>query len=297
MRLPGEYPRRRRSRDLLIDAGFALGDRLAARGRWPHPGRVRRGLAGLIGDLYLIETGGALIGGSLVDHGSYLHYVAVGGLHPLQRRLYVDAVEPGSVVVDCGAHIGVHAVLAGRRTGPGGRVFAIEPAPPNLGPLRANVAANGLAENVDVIDGAASDSSGTETIYLHTELDQSGMTLVAERFREAVEVRRVVLDEVLDGRRVDVLKVDVEGAEALVLDGLRETLERSRGAAAFIECHPPKLAEAGTDPAAWAAELRERGRLELIDEESGRLVPASEDELARVLGDLPQSFNLRWTVG
>jgi hypothetical protein len=109
-------------------------------------------------------------------------------------------------------------------------------------------------------------------------------------------VRRVTLDAVLAGRSLDVAKIDVEGAEADVVEGMRETLERSPAPTLFIECHPSSLARAGTEPVDWIAGLRAAGPVELVDEDRGEVVVASDDDLRRhieQLGGWP--FNIRWT--
>lgn len=148
-----------------------------------------------------------------------------------------------------------------------------------------------------MVDAAASDHAGTAAFYLYE--DNSARTtssLSPLPGLAPTEVRCVTLDEVLAGRRVDVAKIDVEGAETLVLGGMRETLERSPGATFFIECHPPPLGAA--NPIEWLPALREQGALELIDEQRRELIPATDDEITRLTKRLAGwVFNVRWTVG
>lgn len=296
---------RRRLRVAAINAGFSAAHRLQQLGLAPFTWRARRLVARVAGDHFATEVAGATIGGSLIDHGAYLRWLARGGPHPFELQLFTDALAPEMVVVDCGAHIGLYSVLAGRGVGPRGRVFAVEPDAPNAKALRANVVANRLGDRVEVVEAAASNRAGTERLYPnlsphwgssmralgsllpHPEIDQG-----------SVEVRTVRLDDVLAGRRVDVAKVDVEGAEALALEGMRETVARSEGAVVFIECHPAALERAGTSPARWLDQLRDAGTLELIDEAQGRLVPATAEVISGRLDERTElPFNLRWTVG
>jgi FkbM family methyltransferase len=257
--------------------------------------RARFLVARLTGDRHSVELDGATITGSLTRHGTYLDRLAHGQVNPFTLELFLDAVVPGVVVIDCGAHIGLFTVLSGRRVGPDGEVVALEPYPPNVVALRANVEANGVAHLVTVIDAAASDRPGTAPLYL----DSSWSTMSSLSPRpgmSSAEVRCVTLDDVLAGRRVHVAKIDVEGAETHVLRGMHETLARSPGATLFIECHPP--AAGGRDHLDWLPELRERGSLELIDERRRRLTAGTDDEISRLANELAGwPFNVRWTVG
>jgi FkbM family methyltransferase len=153
-----------------------------------------------------------------------------------------ELLTPGSVFVDVGASIGVFTIMAGRLVGPTGRVIAIEPGPQNRTLLLLNIATNGL-DNVDVVWSAVSDDEGL-VLY-----GQSGGNGFIQTFDgdvtklttlDLVESRS--LDAILSGRgRIDVVKIDVEGAEGRVLRGARDLL-RSRRSTVFFEFSPPALA-------------------------------------------------------
>jgi FkbM family methyltransferase len=263
----------------------------------PLTARARRLVARLTGDRFSVNlVNGATIGGSLIQHGTYLGWLSRGGPYPFELELFTDAVGPGMQVVDCGAHIGLFSVLAARRVGPRGNVVALEPYEPNLDALRANLEDNGVADRVEVVDAAASDRSGAARLYLDRRWSTDS-SLSPRPGMSPTEMRCVTLDEVLAGRPVDVAKIDVEGAETLVLRGMSETLARSPGAVVFIECHPPALG--GTKkPLEWLPALRDAGSLELIDEKRRRLVAATDDEISRLARDIAgRQFNVRWTVG
>ena len=145
-------------------------------------------------------------------------------------KLLARTLRPGDTFVDVGAHVGFHSVLAGQLVGPAGKVFAVEPAPWALELLRANVWRHGL--DVRVLPFAASDAAGTVRLALE-ETHRSGAHLTEAQ--DAVEVQAAPLDELLPDLAVDVLKVDVEGAEPLVLRGARGLLARSPRLLAVIE--------------------------------------------------------------
>lgn len=72
-------------------------------------------------------------------------------------------VDPGDLILQCGAHHGIHTLLLARRVGAAGHVWAVEAHPGNAGILRQNLSLNGLA-NVDVIEAAIGGSNGLITI-------------------------------------------------------------------------------------------------------------------------------------
>jgi FkbM family methyltransferase len=140
-------------------------------------------------------------------------------------KLLARFLRPGSLFVDVGANVGYHAVFAAQL---GARVVAVEPVPWTLELLRANVWRNGA--DVEVVEAAAADSAGTVRIGVDAA-HRSG----AQIGGEGIEVPAAPLDELVPEGEVDVLKIDVEGAEPLVLRGASAILARSPVLAAVVE--------------------------------------------------------------
>ncbi len=158
-------------------------------------------------------------------------------------RLLETTLRPGATFVDVGANVGFHSVVACRLVEPTGRVVAFEPEPESAAILRANLWRHSCACAL-VQQAAASDSAGHVRLTPDRE-GRSGSALSAEGEIEAEAVR---LDDVLDGATVDVLKVDVEGAEPLVLRGAAETIRRSPGIVAVVEFRLERHLD-GSEPA------------------------------------------------
>lgn len=138
-------------------------------------------------------------------------------------KLMARTLRPGDVVVDVGANVGFHAVLASRLVGPAGRVYAVEPMPWTLDVLRANLARHECT-NVEVIPVAAADTGGSMRLaFREDELSSAGLT----NGSTGVDVDTAPLDELLPNVTAGLVKVDVEGAEPAVLRGARKLLERS----------------------------------------------------------------------
>jgi FkbM family methyltransferase len=165
------------------------------------------------------DAADASIVGSIASHD--------GRYEPALLAALSTLVGPGSVCVDVGANIGP-ITLALSRLCPDGEVHAFEPTPESFRFLQHNVAANG-ATNVKLHPIALSDAPGEAT--LHYNHEAAGAAFISDHLVDGVP--HVVPLTTLDAwaassglRRLDLVKVDVEGGELRVLDGGRLTLER-----------------------------------------------------------------------
>ena len=155
-----------------------------------------------------------------------------GTYEPEQTRLFEEHVRPGATVLDIGAHVGYYTLLSAVLAGPSGRVVAFEPSPANAAFLRRHVALNRLGQ-VSVEEAAVSDRAGTARFGSGSG---SGTGHLAEKGE--ITVRTLTVDGLCaeHGLTPTAVKIDVEGAEAAVLRGARETLARARPAV-FLSTH------------------------------------------------------------
>lgn len=169
-------------------------------------------------------------------------------------------VGPGGVCVDVGAEYGLYTFVLAGRVGPAGRVYAFEPLP---GPRRFLVAlARRLgAGNVQVREVALGETRGTATLSLPRRrgLPVHGRAFLVDRAHHygpntefsgdevRVSVAVSTLDDVVDGlglQRLDLVKIDVEGAEPAVLRGASRTIARLQPAF-LVEIEDRHLAKYG----------------------------------------------------
>ena len=147
-------------------------------------------------------------------------------------------LRPGMTVIDAGANVGEITLLAAKRVAPGGTVIAFEPVREIADALRANLVANGFDHAV-VRMIALSDAEGTLPIYRAREPIRDGSIndglaslYVGERDRvEAGTIPVTTLDHQvaeLGLTKVDVIKMDIEGAELPALRGAEAVLRRDR---------------------------------------------------------------------
>lgn len=158
-------------------------------------------------------------------------------------RLTQNAVGEGSVILDVGANIGVFSVLFSDMVGPEGRVHAFEPEALNFQRLQRRTRKR---ENISVYPLAVSDRSGPLRLYKSGSLNVDHQTYDDGSGREVAEVEAIAIDDLFGRRRVDLIKMDIQGFECRALAGMRETLGNNPDAVLYVECWPYGLKKAGT---------------------------------------------------
>ncbi len=181
----------------------------------------------------------------------------------LRRR-----IKPGAVFLDIGANFGYYSVRLAAALGGEIEVHAFEPHPDTFARLVGHVERNRLGGSVHPHELALSDVSGPARMAVRA--DNSGAAHLTAPHAEpadakvaegGVAVQAMSLDEFARHRnwaRLDCIKIDVEGLEARVLRGGRETIGKFRPAI-LIEFWTTGLKKAGSSPAELAAVLDELG--------------------------------------
>jgi FkbM family methyltransferase len=178
-----------------------------------------------------------------------------------------DTLSAGMTVVDIGANVGTYTLLALQSVGGAGRVVAYEPTPRVFDILKNNVQVNGFLETgvVDLRRKAVTDegSSGRPFYVPGTSLTHSSLFDEAEAgdgHSQVISVDTVSLDDDLETiDRIDVIKIDAEGAEPLILRGMQRLLSRSPDVTIFMEFAPQHLLRAGVEPRSFLTEMRQQG--------------------------------------
>ena len=139
-------------------------------------------------------------------------------------------LEPGKVVVDVGANFGIYSLAAARLVGDSGTVLAFEPAAESFGILEQNVHLNRVG-NIRPFRMGLSDRDGKARLYHHADPGRNSLGGDGNPNATSEEITTLMLDSLLEREgigRVDLLKIDVEGAEELVLRGAMAVLNRTR---------------------------------------------------------------------
>jgi FkbM family methyltransferase len=194
-------------------------------------------------------------------------------------------LHPGELVIDVGANIGLFTYATAQATSPDGRVEVFEPLPWAAAVIRENVERNHLAERITVHEIAVADGPGT--VRFDSDLDVSShIEYVAGKSvsRVSVQVRTNTLDAVLPAGPIALAKIDVEGAEALVLEGFRGHLASGNPPVVVLEAHTHSLRKMGSSRSEVFAILAALGyRPHLFEVSSSRLVDVPPDWNADVV--------------
>jgi FkbM family methyltransferase len=171
--------------------------------------------------------------------------VFFAGCYEEQEIAFVRSwLKPGMSFVDAGANWGLFSLLAARLVGQSGRVIALEPDPRVFLKLKSNIERNHLSQ-VFAFQVAVADRESEMLLAGYDGVHQnSGMSRLvasgngsAHTFKVCSRKLDLLLTEAkLD--RVDLLKIDVEGAEHAVLAGMEDGLRRSRYRSILLELHP-----------------------------------------------------------
>ena len=177
-----------------------------------------------------------------------------------------EHLRAGYTFIDVGAHIGYFSLKAARVVGPAGRVISVEPNPRTVRELQDNIRES-RAGAITVYPVACSETEGSLDLFAAPEANTGESSLSRANasqegnVTEAYKVRARPLDAIIresNVSRADVLKIDVEGAEHLVLKGAHETLARYHPLL-IIEISEPQLKAMGATPAIINDYLRALG--------------------------------------
>jgi FkbM family methyltransferase len=220
-----------------------------------------------------------------LDRAVYLWLHGRGRLGRGEQAFFTREIGRGMHVADVGANIGLYTLLFARLTGPDGRVYAFEPDALMAGALRRNLAANHMS-HVDVFDCAVAAHSGHATLLRHAL--HSGDNYLGDRTSFAHAEQHVVdvrtLDDVLAGRKVDFIKIDVQGWEGAVIEGTGRVFDANPGLTICFEFWPRGLARAGSSIARLTTVLEDlRLRLARVTDD-GRLQRTDLADLSSMLG-------------
>jgi len=164
-------------------------------------------------------------------------------------ELLVAFLKPGDVVYDVGSNVGLYTVLLAKAVGDQGNVIAFEPQRQCFAHLRENLALNGVT-HVRSFHKALGESSGHARLYSSKVIGNSSLVQQGEEDVNTEIVEIASGDELAAAERLPaprVVKIDVEGYEYAVIQGLRKTLGQTSCELVCCEVHP-SLLPAGVTP-------------------------------------------------
>jgi FkbM family methyltransferase len=218
-------------------------------------------------------------------------------------QLVDQLLKPGMIMLDVGAHVGYYARRAARLVGKEGKVFAFEPHPRTFGVLSRNVR---RYPNVTPVQAALSDEEGSAELYDYLMMSASGSlhydesllelqkahladSDIAPRISEGFPtqkytVQTITVDHYLAEQgiqSVDLVKMDIEGAEIGALRGMKTTIGSSPQMKLIMEYNPKALKAFDYEPQEALREVLGLGFATLqVIEPDGRLTDLTNDQAA-----------------
>ena len=206
------------------------------------------------------------------------HY---GTYEELEAKIMEEKITAGSIVVDVGANIGLHTLNMARIVGNTGQVFAFEPDPSNFEILGKNVKINNY-QNIILEKKAIGDKHGRTTLYQSDHPGNHRLFPQTKQAKGEVEVELTSLDKYfIDSNlaeKINFIKIDVEGLEFSVLNGMKNILKNNKKIKILFE-FMPDIMEVGFAPIEVLNLLTSIGfKLYCIDERAKKLLRVSNND-------------------
>jgi len=164
----------------------------------------------------------------------------VGRWEPEAHALFIRVVNPGDVVYDLGANNGIHSLLFSKLVGTAGKVFAFEPLEKNCKEITTNYEVNNI-RNLEVVNVAVGEKKGSMNFFLGLHDKQGSLVGIGRESGKKIDVPIITIDDfITEGNAPpDFIKIDIEGAESLALNGFAHLIDSIRPLL-FIELHTPE---------------------------------------------------------
>jgi FkbM family methyltransferase len=175
-----------------------------------------------------------------------------GGYEAEMTKFLLSFLKPGMHFVDIGAHIGYFTILAAKAVEPIGKVWAFEPMPSTFLLLQRNIKENGVDKVVEAFQSAVTDKVDGILLFPHHLLGRSSIVKRdGMRIQEAMHVETTSLDSFFKNRRwprIDLIKMDIEGAEAKAIKGMNELVKRNPPVKLIVEFNLTTMEAARVTP-------------------------------------------------
>ncbi|WP_411964461.1 FkbM family methyltransferase [Haloferax sp. YSMS24] len=153
---------------------------------------------------------------------------------------FVNMIEKSDVVYDIGANTGLYSLFAAQKC-PEGQVISFEPYPPNLNLLKRDIARNKI-QNIKVVDVALSDTVGNVEFSQPAEEDvgYGSASIESKMSKGTIKIPTTTGQRLIEDGEIpapNIVKIDVEGSEPLVIEGLEKALSAPRCRAVYCEVH------------------------------------------------------------
>lgn len=163
------------------------------------------------------------------DIGFAGHVMLDGYWEMWLTQFFARIVQPGMTVIDVGANAGYYSILFGDAVGASGRVIAVEPIPQTCELLRRSVLLNGYGATTRIVNAALGSEASGEVHMLVPENEPKNAAVVGAATAHTIAVPATTLDALAaDLNRIDLIKIDAEGAEEDIVAGMDGVIQRHK---------------------------------------------------------------------
>jgi len=231
------------------------------------------------------EVAGMIVGVPGNEWRMAAYHAFRGLMEPGLTKYFCSLIKPGTVVVDVGANVGIYTLLAAKLLQGNGKIHSFEPTPRTYVLLKENVQVNGFLELgiINLHQLAVTDKTGQARLSIFN-CDCGHNTLFSDGNADCeIDVSTTSLDDILaNEKQVDIVKIDAEGAEPLIVRGMKQVIKRNPKIRIVLEFAPTHLRRAGSSPLELLDEIASLGfDLRRIDDVSGGLVNVTREELTK----------------
>lgn len=220
--------------------------------------------------------------------------LATGSYEPHVLPIFLESFREGDTVLDIGANIGIYSLLSAHRVGEKGTIFAIEPVAKNVRSICAGILANGF-QNVSVVPVAASDKCSAIAVLRHSDSSNGIVDSHVNFSGDCDYVPTQRIDALLCGlKRLDVMKIDIEGHEPLAWAGLKSLVQIHRPLI-FTEFSPVAIRNhSRTRPEDYLKDLFEfaNGQIDVLHQDLARVRCRDPAEVMREWALANERFGL-----
>ncbi len=215
---------------------------------WRLPWRIKSLIKKLLPNEIAISLKDYNLCVDLTDEGVCEPIYYTGKYEVKVTDYFRKTIKPGMTVMDIGANIGYYTLLFSNLVGPNGKVFAFEADPINFSFLKKSVEMNKI-NNIEIVQKAVSDRAGNISLFVGNNYTgaSGGHSIVVDNTSgsgESINVEAISIDSYFENKsnkKIDFIKIDIEGAEPLAIKGMTEMINLNHRLGMLTEILPYAL--------------------------------------------------------